>query len=406
MKNKIHQVLSNHFPYYQDLSTQKKSKFRYRTEKFIKDKKFLPRPGVYFTDEVKILTVAPAIQLTMGHKEYLFSHFHTIILFPGAYRSPYTKTTHLGETNTSGIVVFSWPDLKRGIEEADGYNLGIHEYAHAMHLSIIMEKSPDPFFAEYFDKWQSFAEVELRRLAKGEAGIFRKFSGKNIHETFAVCAEHFFEKPSDFKQDAPELYFHTCRLFLQDPLARNMVFQKNRTYSTRKKDTSVVKATINAGSRSMASQVKIMFGSFIAFGMFSIIIESGTWGFFVPMAGIFFLQLLTSRKTIQLFNNCIIIKPRYKWQKTQEKIIFLEDVINAGISINTSEEGVHFFQLFVYHDGQIEKVFVSTDPSNSNILKNYLLKNHIISRTDGFRIYPKKKKRKFMSTSPLPKMKV
>lgn len=396
MKQKIHKVLIAKFPYYQKLSPMAKAKFRHRTENFLKKKKFLPRQGVDLTDDVKILIAAPAIQLTMGLKEFMFWHFDTIILFPGPYRSPYTNTTHLGETNTSGIIVFSWPEFEKGLQEDDGYNLGIHEFSHAMHLAIILEKYADPFFAEYFDKWESFAEKELKRIAKGETGVFRKFSGRNVHEIFAVCSEHFFEKAAEFKRDAPELYFHTCRLFQQDPLGKNMIFKKNSTFSERIKTPAVPKAYAQVNTRSVAAQLKLMFSAFIFFGVFSIFIQNGFFGFLAPMALVYFFQHFYFNRHLLLFDDYLVFKPRYFWQSSLEKTVFLEDIINAGIGVNHGNDGgVFSFQFFIYKNGSIDKLHASTGVSEGSAIKDFLLEKEITSRAEGNIIRkPKKRKRR------------
>ena len=45
----------------------------------------------------------------------------------------------------------------------------------------------------------------------------RAYGGRNMHEFFAVCVEHFFEAPVEFKNRLPDIYNHLCFLLNQDP---------------------------------------------------------------------------------------------------------------------------------------------------------------------------------------------
>ena len=67
-------------------------------------------------------------------------------------------------------------------------------------------------------------------MQAGEKSFLRSYGGRNEQEFFAVCVEHFFEVPENFKQKLPDIFFHLCILLNQDPLqkTKDYVLEKGR----------------------------------------------------------------------------------------------------------------------------------------------------------------------------------
>jgi MtfA peptidase len=249
----IDHILTENFSYYRNLSVMQKTKFRKRVEEFIKAKSFEGRQKLEVTWQMKVLISSAAIQLTFGLDEYILPYFSRIIIYPQKYLSPETGTFNRGEVHTKGILVLSWEDFSKGYgNEDDKLNVGIHEFAHALNLSDMMNEPTDGFFAAYFDKWYAYARIELDRIRKGESVFFRRSSIQSIPEFFAVSLEHYFEEPESFKEDRPELYYHTCRLLNQDPAVRDNTFAllkevKNISFEKEMKSSESIKLIPGTG---------------------------------------------------------------------------------------------------------------------------------------------------------------
>jgi Mlc titration factor MtfA (ptsG expression regulator) len=72
-----------------------------------------------------------------------------------------------------------------------------------------------------FDEWQEKAYIEFERMARNDQHPFlRKYASTNIHEFWAVCIEHFFEAPLEFRKQLPELYRAMSKILNQDIAAR------------------------------------------------------------------------------------------------------------------------------------------------------------------------------------------
>lgn len=214
----LHNLLKQKNPYFQNLSSGGRERFVDRVFKFMEDKNFIGREGLVVTDEIRILISASAVQLTFGLKDYTISHLHTINVFPRAFYSKFFETSFKGLTTQGGILSLSWDDFKEGYcDDHDKINLGLHELAHALNIDLDEDGIFDDHFADCFASWKTIAANDFEKLQKGEIAFLRKYGGRSMHEFFAVCIEHFFELPSEFKKTLPQLYWNLAFMLNQDP---------------------------------------------------------------------------------------------------------------------------------------------------------------------------------------------
>lgn len=204
--------------YFKNLSAGAQQRFVERLYKFMEDKYFVGREGLVITDEIRVLISAAAVQLTFGLKDYTISHLHTINVFPKIFYSKFFETSFKGLTTQGGVLSLSWDDFRDGFaDDGDKLNLGLHELAHALNIDMDEEGSYDDHFSRHFKTWKTAALNDLQRLKEGSITFLRKYGSTNIHEFFAVCIEHFFEAPLQFRRELPLLYGHTALMLNQDP---------------------------------------------------------------------------------------------------------------------------------------------------------------------------------------------
>lgn len=214
----IHDELERSFLYYKNLDADLKLRFVERTAYFIEQKKFVARQDIQITNGIRIIVSACAVQITFGLDSYILGNFEYVVIYPDIYESPLTKQMHRGETNLNGFICLSWKHVLEGLKcPHDNYNLGIHEWAHALRFNGINYEETDYFFDHYINKWVGSAMPEFLNLKSGKTSIFRRYGATNIHEFFCVCTEYFFESPDEFKLKAPELFNQMCILFNQVP---------------------------------------------------------------------------------------------------------------------------------------------------------------------------------------------
>ncbi|CAN5467813.1 hypothetical protein BH10BAC1_BH10BAC1_00950 [soil metagenome] len=214
----IHNELEANFLYYKNLTPELKQRFIQRVSFFLQVKKFVARQELQMSSKIRIITSACAVQVTFGLDSYTLDNFEYVVVYPDIYESPMTKKMHKGETNLNGFICLSWKHIIEGIENPDdNYNLGIHEWMHALRFNGINFQATDYFFDGYINKWVSGAMTEYNKLRTGKKSIFRRYGATNIHEFLSVVTEHFFESPDEFKKEAPAFFDEMCILLNQEP---------------------------------------------------------------------------------------------------------------------------------------------------------------------------------------------
>lgn len=209
-----HKYLSKHNSYYNKLNEKGKSKFIKRTYNFIHDMVYYGKAGVVITEEIKVVIASAAIQLTFGHKEYLFQKFRYIFVYPEPFYSKIFEQYLKGGTYPTGVIAISWSHFLEGYQDdEDGINLGLHEMAHTMLLQL-----SDDQFETYIDEWFTISRKEFLNIKEGNSIMFRSYAGTNRHEFLAVAIECFFEQPKIFKKKLPKIYTGLKVLLNQDPL--------------------------------------------------------------------------------------------------------------------------------------------------------------------------------------------
>ncbi|HEX8562445.1 MAG TPA: zinc-dependent peptidase [Flavobacterium sp.] len=199
----------NDVPYYRRLSDRHKTFFEHRTVDFMESYTFYGKNALVITDAIKVTVASAYIMLTFGMRRYKTDVFDKIILYPDSYLSTISDELHNGEFNPNlKAIVFSWKHFQEGYREgSDNLNLGIHEFAHALHYHGLQrgDRSAIIFSEQYA---RIMKEVKhppnAKRLVDSE--YFRIYAYTNEFEFLAVILEHFFETPQIFKKEFPELY--------------------------------------------------------------------------------------------------------------------------------------------------------------------------------------------------------
>lgn len=213
------EILQDKISYYRTLSNASKTKFLNRINRFIYSKKFIGKEGFEVDLETQVLISAAAIQLTFGLKNYFFSSFTKIYVYPDSFYYRPGGKYHKGNTATQDFINLSYKHFLEGYENSqDKINLGLHEMTHALEFNYLFGSTYDHLFADFYDSWTDLEEIEFDKMKLEKDHFLRKYAKANIHEFFAVSVEHFFEDPASFKDTAPELYYRLCTLLNQDPL--------------------------------------------------------------------------------------------------------------------------------------------------------------------------------------------
>lgn len=128
-----------------------------------------------------------------------------------------------GEAMPGGPVMLSWEDVTQAQDVAQGYNVVVHEFAHALDaLSGEVDGTPplpsDISAAQWQDVlWQAF-DRHSEAQARGETPWLDPYATHDgLVEFFPVVCEAFFAAPNGLQAAHPEVYGLLARYFAEDP---------------------------------------------------------------------------------------------------------------------------------------------------------------------------------------------
>ena len=204
------------YTFYNKLTSKEQRYFRHRVASFIIDKDFVPRDGLEINDEVKVLISATAVMLTFGFRDFYIGLIDKIFVYPDAFYSNSNDDYHKGEFNPKlKTLVLSWKHFLEGYDiENDNMNLGIHEFAHAIHLNAIKERDvSSTIFSDSFKELTDLLSAkEPLRQKLIASQYFRDYAYTNQFEFLAVIIESFIETPQEFRSQFPEVYAKTKQM--------------------------------------------------------------------------------------------------------------------------------------------------------------------------------------------------
>lgn len=235
----IDHFFSSRFSYYRRLNHDGRARFIYRALEFKNQWTFDGRDGLEVSEHMEMLVCGAAAQITFGLDYFLLENFEKILLYPSTFHSRLIDAEVKGLTYGNGLIAFSWPDFENGFRiNNDGYNLGLHELAHAIDINHEKSYRKDKLNELYFADFLDTAFWEYRKESREIANILDARAKRNEHEFFAVCVEHFFECPELFKEKLPNVFHHLCLVLQQNPLNKENNFKLEERFISEFRENS------------------------------------------------------------------------------------------------------------------------------------------------------------------------
>ncbi len=214
-------------PYYRRLRSDEQARFREQVCWFLAEHR-ISGVGVVVDDELRALIASSAVTLTFGLDGYEWESVREVLVYPTAFDidlDVHDEGERVGEFSEQGPIIFSAPDLRESWEGEDGFNVGLHEFAHQIdfHGGGELDGIPSHLAPpEIVSQWTTFVRehlVDPRRNRKLHR-LLEDGAWEDGAELFAHLTEIFFELPDTLEPIAPEAYRMLCTMYRQDPLAR------------------------------------------------------------------------------------------------------------------------------------------------------------------------------------------
>ncbi|WP_294229701.1 M90 family metallopeptidase [uncultured Shimia sp.] len=225
-------IVEKQVPIASRLPMELRGKLEGKINRFLDQVQFIGCNGLEIGDEIRVSIAAQACLLVVNSDTW-YDNLTTVLVYPGAFKSRQTQhngyvviereIVRTGESWSRGPVILSWSHAQQGAaNDADGHNVVFHEFAHQIDdlsgrtdgVPILGSKQTVSDWARGFD---TAYKRHVRRVQKGDATVIDAYGAEGHEEFFAVSVEVFFERPTSFKREEPDVYQQLSLLFQLDP---------------------------------------------------------------------------------------------------------------------------------------------------------------------------------------------
>ena len=238
------------YPFFGRLTAEEQVRLRRLVSLFCAEKEFAAGGDFEITLATQLQIAAQACLPILNLDLSFYGGWHGIVVYRGEVRVHREEMDEDGVVHTyddiisgeampGGPVVLSWQDVRMaGSEEAPGYNVVIHEFAHKIDMLKGDATGVPPFssafhrgldgrafeaalmqsyeaFTRQVDAWQERGEVEE------DAPLIDPYAAEHPAEFFAVLSEAFFTEPVRLHEAFPDMYRQLAAYYRQNPLERH-----------------------------------------------------------------------------------------------------------------------------------------------------------------------------------------
>lgn len=188
--------------------------------------------GLEVSEEMKLSIAAQACLLVVNSPAW-YDSLRTVLIYPSAFHT--LRDTHdgyivhnnkhmtLGESWARGPVVLSWAHaLQGGLDDEDGHNVVIHEFAHQLdsltgHTDGIPILRKGQAYAGWEKAMLDAFNGHVERVEAGQQTVIDAYGATGHEEFFAEAIVAFFEKSRALRREEPALYTQLSKLLALDP---------------------------------------------------------------------------------------------------------------------------------------------------------------------------------------------
>lgn len=214
------------------LPTPLRAKLEGKINLFLDQVTFRGHQGLEITEAIRLSIAAQACLLVVNSPVW-YHTLRNVLVYPAAFETHRNshdgyivhekKHITLGESWARGPVILSWAHaLHGGLQEEDGHNVVIHEFAHQLDgLSGYTNGIPMLRKGQAYSDWEKAMldafNSHVERVANGYATVIDPYGATGHEEFFAEAIVTFFEKPRSLQREEPQLYLQLSELLSLDP---------------------------------------------------------------------------------------------------------------------------------------------------------------------------------------------
>ncbi len=226
------EVVAELVPIVRRLPASLRPKLEGKMNIFLDQITFHGNDGLEVSEDMKLSIAAQACLLVVNSPAW-YDTLKNVLIYPSAFHTHRNshdgyvvhenKHMTLGESWARGPVVLSWAHaLQGGLNDEDGHNVVIHEFAHQLDsLTGHTDGIPILRKGQAYAGWEramldAFTE-HVERAESARKTLIDPYGATGHEEFFAEAIVTFFEKPQSLRREEPALYSQLSELLALDP---------------------------------------------------------------------------------------------------------------------------------------------------------------------------------------------
>jgi MtfA peptidase len=221
------------------LNPEERARLKQLTILFLAEKPINAAGKLHIDNGARLAIAIQACMLILNLDLDWYKSWTEVIVYPGEFTARHEEVdeagvvhvverTMSGESWGHGTVVLSWADVSQAAtrgNEAEGYNVVIHEFAHQIDMSngdangfppLHKDMSREQWAAVFSEAYAHFCKC----VDAWEDTAIDDYAAESPAEFFAVISEAFFETPLAVRGEYPAVYAQLALFYRQDPAAR------------------------------------------------------------------------------------------------------------------------------------------------------------------------------------------
>jgi MtfA peptidase len=223
-------LLAAHCPLYRRAPEGVRLAAEGRTLELLERVRFIGCNGLEISDTIRLVVAFQASLLLGRCGSGVCAELSGVLLYPDSFLVPRSVIDDAGvvteveeplsgETLDTARIVLSWADVQAGLEDGDGCNVVLHEFAHFLdHALDGILSAPAPG-----QTWHGILQREYAALCAavdaGKPTLIDPYGAEDPAEFFAVATETFMERSRELATQHAELYRALTRIYALDPAA-------------------------------------------------------------------------------------------------------------------------------------------------------------------------------------------
>jgi Mlc titration factor MtfA (ptsG expression regulator) len=217
------ELLNDYVRFYSSLNEEGKKSFEEKFKKFLHAVK-ITGANANVEDLDRVLIGAAAVIPVYSITDWEYINLKEILVYPGSFNMDFeqhgyerTISGMIGSGAMQNLMIISKWDLRQGfINGSSSRNTAIHEFVHLIDkMDGSLDGVPEILLErKYVAEWKELMEQTMNNIRQGQSDI-DAYGATSPVECFAVVAEYFFEQPSLFRSNHPQLYQMLQLIFLR-----------------------------------------------------------------------------------------------------------------------------------------------------------------------------------------------